>query len=472
MLPFGNSIAGQSVRSPVGSTTNTTAEIKAGAKLLTVNNAAAFSIGDKVAVGLCYGGSHLTTVEAVDTAATPDTITLARPLPRLARAGAAVQRYVTDRPGNVRRPCGPLAAALAQLGMPVELLPGYGYGGSLDLSIVADLPPFLAFYRPAFVVFNLYENSIPAGATYDNLMRITRVAAESCLQSGALPIFMSCMPNNSINSAGPSAVYDQIKNVINNMDSFIPGARGVNVSDLWLDKSLPNARQPLAGWTDGVHPSTNRYQTIGEYLVAALADLVGYRSTHADIAIQFIDMFGTSGTASGLVGGSTVSSGGTLTAQAGVTAVAYKSGDDKQMIEFSVPGASNVGSTQLIYQSANFTYPASYGGQHVIGFIRFRVFGAVNLDMFQLSLNFSDNTSTTTNQDSGNAADPAYIGKEITLETAAVRIPNNATSWFLYFAIRPQTLSSPSGVAGSIKIIECGVTLAALGEISEHSDLL
>lgn len=467
LLPMGTSIVGQNVRSMVGSTTTAQSETRGGVRIIPVASASAFSVNDKVAIGLCFGAPHLSTVTAVDAVSIPNTITIAEKIPRLVRSGGAVHRFTTDRIGNLRRTVGPFSAAVAQLGGPVEILPGYGYGGSEIESIVADLPAFLAFYRPDYVMFALYENSVASGKSFSKLLRLTTQAARACLKSGATPIIFSCMPNNSINSAGTSLVFDQIKQAVIDIDQYVPGAVGINISDFWLDKSLPNARQPIAGWTDGVHPNASRYQTIGSFIAPKLQELFGQRASYDDLALELIDMSGSGGTQSGLQGGSIVSAGTSLTAQAGVTASAYKSGNDTQIVDFTIPGASNVGTTQILWVSSAISIPASFGGQWVIGFIRFKVNAATNIDMYQCYIAFSDGTGSNFNQDSTNGSDGAYIGNELAIESAAVRVPAGSTSVSIGFSIRPQTLASPSGVAGNVEIIESGFMLAAAGEITE-----
>ena len=469
LLLFGNSIAGQSSRSMAVSTTTLTAEVKAGQTVIPVASVAGLAANDKIIVGLYYGGVHMTTIASVGAS----DITIASKLPRLARSGSLILKYTTDRYTSVRNYVGPIGAVLSKLGCPVDIIPGYGYGGSLALQIVADLPLFLKFYRPNFVLLSLFENDIASAIAGDDvkLEKLMYTAAKLCLNSGATPIFASCVPSNSINTALKSACFDYLLAKTLAINTVISGAYGFDMSKPWLDTSITTSRAPLAGWTDGVHPNANKFHTIAGFIQTAMQSIIGTGAGYANLALYYSDMAGTTGTLSGAGITGQAATGFTITADTGVTATASKTAADKQRISMSVAGASNVSTTTVTVTRSTITVPTSFSGQWIKGAVKGRINSSSNLvSMYQTALAFNDGTIFSQGQVTDFGTDPGILG-EFCFETPSVCIPDGATTIALTFQIRPQTLGSPSGVAADFEIDEMAI-IPGECEISECSQLL
>lgn len=468
LLVFGNSISGQSIRFPASATAYSSSDTRAGSVVIQVPDATLFSVNDKVIIGLGFQGFHKATITATDTAATPDTITIGTPLPYLARTSAPIFKYTTTEPANIRSGAGVLATAIAMLGGPVDLIPGYGFGGGLARQMLLDLPLWLRYYRPSYVAFHLLENDQASTTSLASMKASIRAAAEMCVRHGAAPLFFSSMPSSSI-ATGRIDEYDDMLAYVLNIGSLVPGAEGFDLSTPWLDTTQPTLRTPLAGWTDGgIHPKANKRMTIGAIVAAMLSPAVGTRSTLSDLALDLYDMTGTGGTATGLAGGSVVAAGITVVADAGVTATASKTAADKQRVVFSVAGASNVSSTTCKVRKPTNSLPTNAGGQQVKGYAIIKINALTNVSMLYPYITFNGSGGETYSawQDSDVMTDPAMVGKTLTIETAAVRIPNGATSYDIDVWMRPQTLDSPSGVAGDFEVLEMGLLLSPAGEIN------
>lgn len=466
LLVFGNSIGGQSSRFVASTTAYSSAEARAGASVIQVPDATLFSINDKIIIGLGFQGFHKATVTATDTAPTPDTITITPALPYLARVSAPILKYTTVEPNGIRMGSGAISTAVAMLGGSVDVIPGYGFGGALARQMLLDLPLWLRYYRPSYVAFHLLENDAAASTSLASMQASIRTAAEMCVRNGATPLFFSSMPSSSIINSRIDE-YDAMLTYVLNIGNVVPGARGFNLSTPWLDTAQPTLRPPLAGWTDGVHPNANKRMTIGDMVAAMLSPIIGSRSTLADIALDSYDMSGTGGTATNLVGGSVVAANTTVSADAGVTATASKTADDKQRVVFSVAGASNVSSTTAKVRKLSNALPTNVGGQMAKGYAIIKINALTNVSMLYPYITFSPGFETYSAwQDSDVMTDPAMVGKTLTIETSAVRIPNGATSYDIDVWMRPQTLGSPSGVSGDFEVLEMGLLLSPAGEIN------
>lgn len=457
LLIFGNSIASQSTSSLAQQTTYTTAAANAGASVLSLASVAGIVDGSKIAIGLYEGSVFSTTVSG---APAGNNVTLAQPLPKLVRASASISAYTTARAFPIRQGIGPVSAAVMLLGMPVEILRGYGYGGAKLSEMLFDLAEVLQRTRPNFVALHLFENDIAADATLAQLTAWTRFAVSLVRGFGAVPIICTSVPSTSFNSSGRAAVFDGLL-------QFVRGELGevfIDFSTPWLDATAVNSRPPLAGWaTDGIHPNASRRVSAAVYALDTLRGLIGDGASYMgrDLSAN-TGLAGSGGTATGLQAGSVVAAGYTIIADAGITATASKTADDKQRIVASVPGASNISSTQLT-ASKTFTLPANAGGAGVVRCVcKARINALTNVSMLYLQATCSGGEVYGMEQSADFGADPALIGRTITFETPAFVVPEGATTIAPQFKARPYTLASPSGVAVDVVIEEMAIIPAAV----------
>ncbi|EGK71977.1 hypothetical protein METUNv1_01755 [Methyloversatilis universalis FAM5] len=457
LLIYGNSIASQSTSSLAQQTTYTTAAANAGSNVLALASVAGITDGSKIAVGLYEGSVFATTVSG---APAGNNVTLAQPLPKLVRASASISAYTTARAFPIRQNIGPISAAVMLLGMPVEVLRGYGYGGSRLGEMLFDLADVLQRTRPNYVALHLYENDIAADATLAQLMAWTRFAVSLVRGFGAVPIICTSVPSTSFNTTGRAAVFDGLLAYVKKD----LGEAYIDFSTPWLDATAVTSRPPLAGWaTDGIHPNASRRVSAAVYALDTLHGLFGEGGSYADRDLSAnTRLAGSGGTATGLQGGSVVAAGYTIIADAGVTATASKTTDDQQRIVWSIPGASNITSNQLT-ASKTFALPANAGGSGVVRCVcRVRINALVNISMLYLQASFSGGEVYGVEQSADFGADPALIGRTLTFETPAIVIPEGATTVAPQFKARPYTLASPSGVAGDVIIEEMAIIPATI----------
>ncbi len=456
LLVYGNSIASQSTVALAQATTASSAA-NAGATSIVVASVSGVSSGTKLAVGLYDGSVHLTTASANPVG---NTVALTHPLPRYMRVSAPVVPYTTARSGLVRQGAGPISTAVMMLGMPVELTAGYGYGGATMGELIADLPRVLESVRPHFVALHLYENSIPAGATLAQCQAWTRAAVRIARGFGAVPIICTSVPSTSISNASRSAVFDGILAWVRTL-----GEEYVDFSSPWLDPTATTSRPPASGWaTDGVHPDAARRFSAGVYALDTLARVLGSSAaSYADMDLGSNTLLaGSGGTATSLVGGSVVAAGYTIAADAGVTATASKTSDDRQRLVMSVAGASNISSTTLTALKSVAVTAAAGGSVVVRAVCRVRVEDLTQISMLLFQVQCSGGEVYSVAQDAGLAQDPALTGRTLTLETPAFVVPEGATTIQPQLRLRPVTVASPSGVTASIVIEEMAVIPAAL----------
>lgn len=459
LLVFGNSIAGQSVRVLISSTTTVSTETKAGQTVIPVAASSGFSVNDAVAISVCSAGIHLDTVVAVDTVSAQKTITIGTKLPFLARANATVNKYTTSWPSVIRVTGGLVHVAVANLGGPVDLIPGYGYGGSTCKQMQYDIATWLRAMRPSYVAFHLWENEITAGTSASTMQSQARGFAKACIAHGATPIFFTPVPSDYYTAGAQVAAFDSLVSyLLNTLPTDVPGAVSIDLSTPWLDTGAPTLRKPISGWTDGIHPVPGKKATIANFALSALEETIGTLDSLADCAIESFDMSGTGGSTAGAgsITNNGVAAGWTITADAGVSVIASKTAGGAQRIQYSVAGASNVSTTQAsLSRSPNM--PGSVGGQWVKGYIKFKINAASQISIFQSLLQFSSGEQYTVWQDNGMGLDAGLIGNTYTVETTAARVPYGATTYTLHIALRPETLGSPSGVSADIEILEAGI---------------
>lgn len=469
LLIVGNSISGQSGRNyPLYTSNITASEVRAGSYSIQLVaggvTALALSVNDTVAIGLCNQQTWTTKVLGI----AGEVLTLEKPLPRLLRASAGVSKVTTPNflPSVVRQGVGIFSLANAMLGAPLELLPVHGHGGGLASEIIEALPGLLAFYRPAVVAFHLFENDLPnASISVQALKDIADNAARLCFNYDATPIFATCLPTTSI-AANRAAAYDEMEAYVMNLPNKFPGAYAVNPGAIYIDKTNPTIpRQPLAGWTDGVHPNTSKRPTIAFSVLPIVKEAFGSSVSNRSALFGVnTTLSGTGGTASNLVGGSVVPASTTITANAGVTCATSKTATDALAFDMSIAGASNISSTQMLI-TQSFTHPKTWGPNTLVKLVaRFYVESISNVAILQLSHTYGSIVSGFQEQDW--SLDPALNGKEFTIETVAIPYRNAATLLSdITFAVRPSTLSSPSNVSFKGELREIGFEVVPQGEM-------
>lgn len=466
-LFFGCSLSKLNIRQMGGFTTKSVADTAAGGTILNVQASNNLAVGDKVVVGLSYAGYIHTTITATDNLASTSNVTIADRLPRAFLGGQVcfINKYTTERGSDIRSVQGPYASAIAQLGFPVDILPGYGHIGGKLAEMLIDLPAFLEFYKPNHVGLVLLENDIKGGLSTAYCKRLLNMAIQLCINANATPWVFSCVPQTGF--TGPNiAVFDDMLTYVNNIQSIYPQAKPINVSAYWQDIA-GGLRAPLSSWTDGVHPVPIKFQTIGNYIKQALQDVIGIRNTYADIALMFTDMTGTGGTAQNLSGSPVVSAGCIANAPASVmTMTANKDSNDKLHCVYSNSATSTAG--QIYVSAPTYTLPKTSGGQWVKGFVLFNIASQSNLNKYQLTVTLSDGTVFYSGVDTLTGADPLFINSK-GLETCAFKLPYGVTTAAIKFAIEPQVGLAVGQVAGEITILEMGLVQSSAGEITEKN---
>lgn len=463
LLPFGCSITGVAGRQLWNSTTVTSTAVRTGSQVIPVASAAAFVVGGWAQVALCTAEPWMSRVTAVDTAATPNTVTIADPLPEslLPNNPAHYQAASVSTPSNQHIKTGLWVGASAELGGVVEVLPAYSYTGARQDAMLPALARLLRLYRPKYVALNLVENDVNGSVSLPRIVELSRQAVRSCLNAGATPLVCSCVPATQFSDSRSSLVEGYLS-WVRQVGSELPGAVGVDLTTPWRDASLPGY-QPLAGYTDGIHPSAPRWHTTAQPFVSVLRQLEGERPSLADLALTYWDMSGAGGTAASLQAGSVVPTSWTISAEAGVIATTTKVANDKPRIQYSVPGASNASTTRLFVRQPNVAIPDYYVGKYLTAFMKARFDQIANLSMAVMSLTFNSGEVVYWGNYNGQATDPALVGRTLVMETPAFRVPANATTMTLELALRPLNIASPSGVSVDMTIDSAGLLPASAG---------
>ena len=273
VLMFGNSLAGINQRRIQGETTTLSSDAVAGTKTINLASAIGFTSGATVAIEI---GSRQPFVTTQVGAPTGNTITIADRLPMRASSGRGAWVFTTDRPSNIRQGCGPIAMGLQLLGMPCEILNGFGEIGSQSLAIVSALPMFLEKFKPNYCFFIITENDISNSINYLDTIRRINTAVAMCISSGTTPIVMSPFPATIWTAASgyvPAAL--NLYNYIMSIASIYPQAIGFDTTTLYSDGTFPTNIVPIAGYTDGQHPVPGRSTTIGLLYKPNFASLFG-----------------------------------------------------------------------------------------------------------------------------------------------------------------------------------------------------
>lgn len=473
LLVFGNSLAAQSAIAFDGVNNAGASDQRASTATFIAGANQTISSGAKIAIRNYTGEVETTTVSGTVTAST--SIPLTTPLRKMVRASSngTFTVYTTDQPSNIRQNLGPISAAIAMLGYPVEIInPSYGYGGATIQQVAADLPNFLRRCRPHYVALHLLENNMTTGESWEVVIKPwLHRAVEECLRFGATPIVYSAVPASTVNDAAKSAVWDAQNTYINGggLRAAYPQCRTIDLSTPWLDTTATTSRPPSAGVaTDGIHPDGNRRFYVGAFTLAALGQILPtYGGNRTGAALNANPTL--SGTGGSTSGGGTVTNNGiaasyTVTPAAGVAVTTSKNADGSQKLVMSVAGASNISTTDLLMTNATFSVPTNFGPATAVrGWVKLRINSQSNMALIYPQLTFSGGEVHSSGQNETNmATDPALVGQVVTLDTAAVPVPGGATTATMSLRIRPQTIGSPSGVTLDLDVIECGLEPAAI----------
>lgn len=477
LLVFGCSIAQQCNAYLHSTTSTTTAETKAGSQTLPVASGAAFSAGQSIAVPLYNARIWVTTISSIAS----NVLTLADKTPGLIRNGVAVTINARPTLPDLDLGLGAVNAAVALLGGPVEVVPSYGYGGAIYTQMYVDLERDLRYYRPKFVALHMFENDMTGStasgaATLDQMKNWCRTMARLCLDYGATPLVYSSMPyyNSSTGVGIPAsraADYDGLAAYIGSgksgqLAADVPGAWGDNsVSTGWLDTSNPTwPRAPLAGWTDGVHPTTAKRFAVGLIAAPVLSQMLPAATSWAERVVTSLEttkMTGTTGVASNLQAGSVVPKNHTIVAYGTAVCTTSRNADGSLKIVGAWPGAANRSNDNIV-DKFTYTFPALYAG----GTQRFKAFARIRINSMagiaqvypDILLNTSENHTGSTGVDMCESL-PAD-GRVLLLETPVFAIGVGATSTLIELMIRPITAASPANASIDVDVIEMGLVPA------------
>lgn len=471
LLPFGNSISQQACSVILTTTTTVASEHKAGVTDITVTSAAALSIGNKIALALYSARIWTTTITNV----AGNVVTIAEQTPALLRLGAIVNKYTLDYP-IVNMGYGIINAGVALLGGPVEVVPGYGYGGALCVEMINDLVKYLDYYRPQYCAMHLWENdltsAVGAGTPLAQLLSFGRWAARECLDRDCVPILFSAVPRTSL-PASRAADFDAILDYcLNQLSIDVPGAIGADASTLWLDTSNASfPRSPTSGWTDGVHPVVAKLFEVGRLaakpvfsrILPAHSSMLDYVLSHRETAA----LIGTGGTNINFTGGSIAPTNCTIQRLGtnGAIATSTRNADGSLKIVGSWPNAASRTGDQIIIKQT-FTYPTAWaaGGQYIKCFAKFRSNALVG--MSQVMIDATINTGEEYSGPNSVNCSESYPtdGTTMMIETPAFRLPIASVSVVIAFQLRPDDASSPANAAIDVDLIEFGA-LPAYGDI-------
>lgn len=363
LLVWGHSIAEQCLPNAATFATkiNASTAVPKGALVLPVQNGAALSANDKISVRLYDAHYWMTSVVSV----AGNDVTIADATPAYIKPDATVTKVAAPltRPVMLQS-YGCASAAMALLGMPVEVIAGYGYGGATQLQMIVDFERQIRFYRPDYVWVHMYENDladggIAGGASVDLIKERTRLMCRLAQSYGAVPIIVNSGPYYKAGPIGISgtrvADYDALAAwTINGLPVEVPGVRGVDISMAYTDPAYINdnyGRRPLAGYTDGVHLNFGKRFYGGQLCapqVKSLFPAAGSLVVHSLSGRDLTLVSGAGGTGVNLQPGSEVPQGwkfytGAENGTANGTAVARSSrnADGSLRVTVDWPGAAS-----------------------------------------------------------------------------------------------------------------------------------
>lgn len=471
LLLIGNSLIEQSCRTYYGYTTTISAvDIRPGAVTIPLVAggvaAAGLSIGDQAFIELCDHTPWRVAISGIS----GDTLTVAKPNPRTIRASQKVVKAAALTSYLPLYPTGGYGVAnmlVRLLGGGMDLLPGYAHGGAIARDILVGLPDQLAYYRPEIVLMQLFENDITSGTPIAEMIRRLKWACNLCLTYGAIPVVATVSPSASY-TVSMAVFFDAINGYIRDqLQIDFPSAIPIDPGAIYLTTANPTyPRSPLAGWTDGIHPNTGYQYSIAKSIKSVVADLFGEEVEDYHLASPNPTLAGTGGTATNLQAGSVVPQSTTIAASVGTTTTTTsKDGSDVLHVDFAVPGASGASSSQLVI-SQSITLPLSYG---LTSFFKalcaIDVSAISGISMFQVEVTSGATTyaKTATALDASDSA--GITGERVCVETPAFLVEPGKTSVTVAFSIRPQTLTSPSGVVFVGNIKKLGITQTPCGEM-------
>ena len=478
LLLVGNSIAGQSCRGG--------ASLLAGAPATVLSatrqgaNQVVLASGGVAALSLKAGGYIVISLASQQPwpvrvlGISGETLALSRRLPLAVRAGAGVATVTSPVlfGGTWRQTFGIHNWANALAGGLFDLLPGYGHGSATAAEILEVLPRLLAYFRPAVVALNLFENEVPGSLTVAQMSDMGDRAGGMCLAAGARPIVIHCLPSFSIGGSRASA-YDDLRTAVLAIATRVPGAIGTDVGSIYLDTSVgATPRAALAGWTDGiVHPLESKRATIALNggLVAALQSCVPSQTVDWDSILFGANpsLAGTGGTGGTLGGTPVVAANTTISVSgAGMSGTASKNADDSQYVTATCAGAVTAGS-QLLSVAQTFTLPSTWGPKTRVKLIAIvTVHSQNNLGALRLSAAFgSQSVDMRTSASSTEVFDPVVVGKKVVYETMPVPVcdPSVTTSTL---TLDHRTLTGTGfDVASTVHYM--GYALSQYGEIDD-----
>jgi hypothetical protein len=474
-LPFGCSISEQCNAYLHSEAANVTAVSRAGANTIQVNSGAAFANGTRIVYNLYNARLQPAVVQSV----AGNVLTLTTPLPGMVRIGTSVGTIPgTQEWPQLNQGYGIINSAICMLGMPVEVLPAYGYGGARCWQMIQDLRRDLRYYRPDYVGLHMFDNDLTGlvsggAATVDQLKAFARYMARMCLDHGATPIVYAQLPYFNAGtgigvSAARAADYDELARYIGSAQSGdlardVPGAWGDNsVATAWLDTSNATwPRAPQAGFTDGVHPLVSKRFAAGAVGLPVMRQLLGRRESHSELFLtpaEISTAAGSTGTVASMQAGSVAPTGWTISAFGTVVATSSKRPDGSVRIVADWPGAASLSND---YVWARYTYTpqvvwaASTSRFKVI--MRFRLARNVGLSRVYCEVHngIAERWTSLTGtgyMESMPTSDDAYV-----METPVFSVPQPATSLTIGMQIRVVDAASPANAACTIDILELGI---------------
>lgn len=495
VLVFGCSIAQQCnaylhdtpVANPTTVTT-TVGEHKAKSKVLNVANGALYLANDRISFPLFNGRLYIAKIASIATNA----LTLTAAIPAAVRDAQSVCKVTTAQSAaSMLQGIGAGNSGVILLGSPAEVVPAYGYGGALFREMYADLERDLRYYRPNVVIMHPYENdltiaSASGGYTLDQLLALTRWVTQLCLSYGATPVMCSSMPYYRVSplagilasrKADFYAILDYLTKPIaaageSQYQVEFPGAYGVDLSTPWLDPAYANDGtypcRPLAGWTDGVHPNTNKRFVIGQNVATALQNILPPARSWLDYCLnprEIAAMGGTIGAVTNMQSGSVAPKNYTIQAYGTAIATSSKNADGSLKISANWPAASSR-TGDFIKGKVSFTFPTVWAGSTS----RFKVYMRYRINAMDKMAQVYPNAYLAPNLDNhcGDTGSDMIEthptdGRIMILTTDHFEIGYSAesgtwnTSVELSFTIAPKTLGSPSGAMIDIDIFELGL---------------
>ena len=217
------------------------------------------------------------------------------------------------------------------------------------------------------------------------------------------------------------------------------------------------------GWTDGVHPLTNKRFAEGYFAKPLLQQILPSAQSLLDYAVtprETSAMVGTTGAASGLQAGSVVAKNHTGVAwTANVLATFSKNADGSQKIYATWPGAASR-SGDYVTDRFSYTFPTVWAGstQRFKVAARVRINAMAGIAQILPSASILESGTARESHTASTGIDMCDSiladGSVIMLETPVFALGPLATSINITVDIRPKDAVSPSGAMIDADIIE------------------